>query len=217
MQIRVPEPLPVGLTVIETMRGEPDGGVRLWPLHLARLRRDCAAVGIALDEDRVSAVLALPRDGQTQRQGQRLRLIVDLTGHVELTRHPLPPAATGWRVALSPLRLDSRDPWLRIKTSHRPVYDAARAAMPGWADEVLLLNERGEVCEGSISNVFLCRDGQLLTPPLSAGLLPGVLRQHLIDTGQAREARLTPSDLASGRMMMGNALRGLIPAVLDGH
>jgi len=78
-------------------------------------------------------------------------------------------------------------------------------------DEVLFLNQRGEVTEGARSNVFVRRGDILLTPPLDAGLLNGCLRAELIANGTAQEARLTPDDL-SGEVFFGNSLRGLIPA-----
>lgn len=211
MQIRLHEPLPEVLTVIETMRAEADGTIRLWPLHLARLRRDCAAVGFPLDEARVAAELAgLPRGASL-----RVRLTVDARGHVALTSAPLPPNPAEWRVAISAHRLSSADPWLRIKTSHRPAYAAARASMPLGCDEAILLNERGEVCEGTIASLFLRREGRLLTPALACGLLPGVLRAALLETGEAEEAVLAPADLGEGILYCGNALRGLIPARLS--
>ncbi|WP_196053549.1 aminotransferase class IV [Paracoccus lichenicola] len=210
MQGRVPGPVPEGLTVFETMRAEADGRIALWPLHRDRLRRDCAAVGFSLDWAAVEGALAgLPRG-----QILRARLSVDAAGTIGVTHQPLRPNPGFWWVVLSPLRLDSGDPWLRIKTSHRPVYDRARAALPGGIDEAILLNERGEVCEGTITSLFLRREDRLLTPPLDCGLLPGVLRQSLIETGQVQEARLLPADLETGDLFMGNALRGLIPARL---
>ncbi|WP_126154669.1 aminotransferase class IV [Paracoccus haematequi] len=193
------------------MRAEPDGRVQLWPLHLDRLRRDCAAVGFPLDEGRVSAVLAgLPRG-----QVLRARLTVDAAGAVALTHQPLAANPPLWLLRIADVRLSSSDPWLRIKTSHRPGYDAARAALPGAVDEALLLNERGEICEGTITTLFLEREGRLLTPALDCGLLPGVLRASLLASGRAREAVLRPDDLEDGRILMGNALRGLIPARLS--
>ncbi|WP_411837359.1 aminotransferase class IV family protein [Paracoccus sp. ME4] len=208
MQGRIPGPYPQGLTVFETMRREADGRIALWPRHLARLRRGCAAVGFPLDPAAAEAALSgLPRGTVL-----RARLAVETAGRVTVTSAPLPPNPPRWRVCLSPLRLDARDPWLSIKSSHRPVYDAARAALPDGMDEALLLNAEIALCEGSITSVFLRREGVLLTPPLSCGLLPGVLRESLLQSGRAQEAVLYPRDLKDGELFCGNALRGLIPA-----
>ncbi|AUH66225.1 hypothetical protein CX676_07555 [Paracoccus zhejiangensis] len=194
------------------MRQEPDGSIPLWPLHRARLRRDCAAVGFPLDEAEAERIA---RERRPEAGALRVRLTVDAAGQIATTHAPLPPNPPEWRVALSVVRLDSADPWLRIKSSQRPAYDAARAALPEGVDEAILLNERGEFCEGTITNLFLRQDGLLLTPPLTCGLLPGVLRQSLLDQGAAREAVLHPADI-QGDLFMGNALRGLIPARLAG-
>jgi 4-amino-4-deoxychorismate lyase len=210
MQGRIPGPVPEGLTVFETMRAELDGRIALWPLHLDRLRAGCAAVGFALDEAWVLVALA----GLPHGQVLRARLAVDAKGQVALTHQPLPPNPEVWQVAVSDQRLNSRDAWLRIKSSHRPVYERVRAGLPAEVDEAILLNERGEVCEGTITSLFLRRGGRLLTPPLSCGLLPGVLRRSLIKAGRAEEAQLMPDDLHDGEIFMGNALRGLIPARL---
>lgn len=207
MQGRISGPVPKGLIVIETMRAE-NGVIALWSLHLDRLRRDCCAVDFPLDEGRVTdAVSGIPKDVP-----QRVRLTVDVDGVVAVTCHDMPPNPAFWHVEISDFRLESDDPWLRIKTSHRPVYDAARAAMSIGMDEMILLNEHGEICEGTITNLFLRRDGRLLTPPLCCGLLPGVLRASLLASGEAVEHRLTLDDLDDGELFMGNALRGLIPA-----
>jgi para-aminobenzoate synthetase/4-amino-4-deoxychorismate lyase len=82
------------------------------------------------------------------------------------------------------------------------------------ADEVVYLNERGELAEGSRTNIFIDRgDGILLTPPLPAGLLPGVLRAELIAKGRAVERVLQLDDLTSAKKTyLGNSVRGLIVA-----
>lgn len=210
VQIRIPGPIPAGVSVFETMRREADGRIALWPLHLARLRRGCAALGLPLDEARaLSALRALPLGAVL-----RARLAVAAGGDLSLIHAGLPPNPPEWRVILSPLRLDPADPWLGIKSTRRPVYDAARAALPPGVDEALLSNRRGALCEGSITSLFLERGDRLLTPPLSDGLLPGVLRESLLAMGRAIEAPLVLSDLSDGALFCGNALRGLIPARL---
>ncbi|MFX7878590.1 aminotransferase class IV, partial [Acinetobacter baumannii] len=71
----------------------------------------------------------------------------------------------------------------------------------------------GRLTEGSFTSLFVQRGDTLVTPPLGLGLLPGVLRQQMIETGAAREGELTAADLAGG-FFIGNALRGLMPAQL---
>ena len=71
----------------------------------------------------------------------------------------------------------------------------------------------GRLTEGSFTSLFVPRGDVLVTPPLARGLLPGVLRAALIDSGEAIEGDLTTVDLQDG-FYVGNALRGLIPATV---
>jgi para-aminobenzoate synthetase/4-amino-4-deoxychorismate lyase len=92
--------------------------------------------------------------------------------------------------------------------------ESRRVARKG-IDEVLFLNERGELTEGSRTNLFVRRDGTLVTPPVSCGLLPGILRGKLIESGECVEDVLYPRDLeTAGEIFLGNSLRGLMPAIL---
>ncbi|WP_174297407.1 aminotransferase class IV, partial [Sphingomonas bacterium] len=114
-------------------------------------------------------------------------------------------------VAVAPLPVPPADWRLRHKTSDRGFYDAARAAAGSF--EVVFADPAGRLTEGSFTSLFVPRAGILVTPPLGLGLLPGVLRGELIDTGRAVEGELRAVDLAGG-FFVGNALRGLIPAVV---
>ena len=144
-----------------------------------------------------------------------MRLTLDGAGQVEVTEAPLPPAAAVWRVRLADARLDSADPWLRHKTTRRALYDRVRATLSDALDEALFLNERDEVCEGTITNLFAeVEEGQFVTPALSSGLLPGVLRAELIRERKARSEVLRPEDLKFRTLYVGNSLRGLIRAEL---
>jgi 4-amino-4-deoxychorismate lyase len=201
---------PDGLTLIETLRWEPEAGFVRLEAHCARLARGAAALGVALDRRAVGRALGRVAGDVVQR----VRLTVGLDGAVAAGFAPLGPAKSGWMLGFARERLRSDDPWLRFKTSRRPAYDAARGALAEGEDEALLLNERGEVCEGTITSLFADRGDGLVTPPLSSGLLPGVLRGEMLARGACREAVLTPADLADARLWVGNALRGLIPARL---
>ena len=190
-----------GLRLIETVLWDGRAAPR-WALHLARLQRSAALLGWDCPE-----VAPAGPDHPA-----RLRLTLDRQGRVEWTLAALPPAKAEWRVGLAEARLRSGDPWLRVKSTRREVYDQARANLPEGLDEVLFLNERGEVCDGSITTVFFDRGQGLRTPPLSSGLLPGVLRAD-----QACPEEVLPAgDLPCVRLWVGNALRGLIPAVWAG-
>lgn len=202
-----------GFGLIETMRWQPRAGFVRLDRHLARLSRSAAAFGFVCDLKTVEHALtaAVSGDGPLR---VRLQLAADGTPAVTaLPFVPLPEDRV-WIVRLATTRLSSADPLTRHKTTRRDVYERARAELPAAeADEMILLNELGLVCEGTITNVFIdAGDGRpLLTPPLSCGLLPGVLRAELLHEGKAQEASLSPTDLTSAsRLFVGNSLRGLI-------
>jgi para-aminobenzoate synthetase / 4-amino-4-deoxychorismate lyase len=108
-----------------------------------------------------------------------------------------------------PLPVAPEDFRLVHKTSDRTLYDDARGAN----EEVVFERPDGRLTEGSFTSLFVEREGRLLTPPAARGLLPGVLRQRLIDEGRAVEQDLVAADLRDG-FLLGNALRGLIRARL---
>lgn len=196
-----------GLKLIETLGWD---GARLvrGERHLARLARSAALLGWACDTEAARAALRAGRDGPV-----RLRLTLDRMARIEVAAAPMAPAAKSWRVALAGTALDAADPWLSIKSTRRAVYDEARLSLPEGIDELLFLNESGDVCEGTITNVFFDPGDGMRTPPLACGLLPGVLRQEMLETGLVREAILRREDLGKVRLFVGNSLRGLIPAV----
>ena len=116
---------------------------------------------------------------------------------------------------LAPEPVSSSDIFLRHKTTRRHRYDDdwQRLANTQGADDVLYRNERGELTEGSRTNVFIERGGRLLTPPIGSGLLPGVLRAELLATGRAVEHVLDLADLSNGdAVYLGNSVRGLVKA-----
>ncbi|MFB2550203.1 aminotransferase class IV family protein [Ensifer soli] len=213
--------------LIETMRFSPDAGIVRLRLHLERLRRSARRLGFEeaeAAEARLAEALGLPVaalwQGTADRGGEELRVRLTLSreGAIAVTSAPFTPLTgdAAWSVAIAQTRLGSGDRLLRHKTTRRAVYERARAERPASeADEMILLNERGEVCEGTITSVFLDDgSGWLKTPPIACGLLAGVLRTELICARRARTGRILPGDLAGGRLFVGNSLRGLIPARL---
>jgi 4-amino-4-deoxychorismate lyase len=201
---------PEGLLLIETFARREGSFVRL-ARHLARLERTARALGFPFNAAAVDRALA----SVSGNGPLRVRLTLDSMGTPAVTAVPLPTGPAVWTLAIHGKRLDPADPWLRLKTTARARYDQARDELPEGLDEWLFLNTRGEVCEGTITNLFLRRSGALLTPPLGSGLLPGVLREELLANG-AREDVLRPRDLARGEVLVGNSLRGLAVARLTG-
>ncbi|MGE0280313.1 MAG: aminotransferase class IV family protein [Rhizobiaceae bacterium] len=207
-----------GFELIETLRWEPVGGFVRLERHLARLYASANELGFTCDPEKVGATLgnAVADAARSSQGALRIRLTLASNGNAVATAQPfaLQPNETVWTLRIARTRLNSHDPLLRYKTSRRSLYETARAEFTHkQADEVILLNERGEVCEGTITTLFVERDddGSLLTPPLTCGLLAGVLRAQMIETGKAREAVLTEAELrAAGGVFAGNSLRGLI-------
>lgn len=201
-------------SLIETMRWQPGEGFLRLEQHLRRLARSADALGFRQPQNAEAKLKTL----KTADSPLRVRLTMNFRGQVEVTATPFELQApdTVWKVRIARTRMDSEDALFRHKTTRREPYEAARAAFtPEEADEVLLLNERGEVCEGTITNVFV-EDigGQFITPPLSSGLLPGILRAELIRERKARSSILRPQDLRDQPFFVGNSLRGLIRAEL---
>lgn len=195
--------------LIETMRFEPGNGILHRQLHLSRLAQSAAFLGHRFDPGAVNS--ALDRAIAGLEAPARVRLLVAQGGAASIATGPLPAPPAVVAVALVPLPVPISDWRLRHKTSDRAFYDDARRASGGF--EVVFVRPDGRVTEGSFTNVFVERDGRLLTPPLTDGLLPGVLREALIADGRAVEAPLTTADLSPG-FLIGNALRGLLPARL---
>jgi len=193
--------------LIETMAFDPEAGIALLDRHLARMKASAAALGF--DFHRHGARNELQAATFRLRQARRVRLMLSPSGAVAVETMPMPPAPTApLSVAIVPLPVAPDDLRLCHKTSDRSFYDRARAA--AGTDEVLFERPDGSVTEGSFTNLFVPRDGGLLTPP-AGGLLPGVLREELLARGEAREAVLTRADLPP-QILLGNALRGLMPA-----
>jgi 4-amino-4-deoxychorismate lyase len=204
-----------GLALIETLRWTPGSGFLRLERHLQRLLESARELGFSCDAGRIRSAL---EDSVARQDGTlRVRLVLEANGEPHISTQAFEPVASGkvWNLKIAGIRLSSSDPLLRHKTTRRDPFVKARAEHgPEEADEVLLLNERGEVCEGAISTIFAdVGAGVLVTPALSCGLLPGVLRAELIAEGRAREAVIKSADLLQAkRLFVGNSLRGLIPA-----
>ena len=197
------KPRPEG--VIETFRLSSDGKIPRVNLHQARFAK---MVGKTTARDVFTSIKP------DTREDHRIRLLAS-AGRVssEVTRFK--PVETPLHLSLSRYPLTRQMQETRFKTSARDFYDGelARISALTQADEVIFVNDKQELCEGSFTSLFVKKNGQLLTPDLFCGLLPGVLRQDLIQTKKAKEAKLTLCDIQTAEaIFVGNSLRGLMPA-----
>jgi len=201
-----------GFELIETMRLEL-GTYALLGYHLERLAASARALGFACALSALANALA---EHATENSDgvRRVRLSLAHDGSWKIVSADLPEEVSSPRYALlADEVLDAGDYLIRHKTTARSRYDRALRGLldrPQIFDSIFF-NARGEVCEGARSTVFIERDGVLLTPPLGCGLLPGVMRRRLLESGRAVEHVLYKEDLLNAsRVYLANALRGLI-------
>jgi para-aminobenzoate synthetase / 4-amino-4-deoxychorismate lyase len=180
--------------------------------HLDRLRDSADFLGFRYPQDleaRVTARLALSGDVS------RIRLLLSRDGDVELRRAPAPsPRWMPVRLAIDDEPVCSESIMLFHKTTWRDTYTKRGRKFPH-ADDVVMVNERGECTETTIANVAARFGAHWFTPPLTSGLLPGIGRARLVETGTWVERTLRPDDLrAADELAVVNSLRGLQPATL---
>ena len=202
--------------LIETMLYDGVKGYWLLDCHLKRLATSANYFAFVYDEARIGAGLKKAIAAK-EKDRLRVRMLLDEDGKVTVTTTALPPQATDaeMRYVVSDTRLNSHDLFLYHKTTRRDLYDREWAHFfeTLGADEVIYLNERGELAEGSRTSIFIKRGDKLVTPQAEAGVLPGVLRQSLLDEGRAVEAVLTLADLnCVEEVYLGNSVRGLVRA-----
>lgn len=210
--------------IFETMRWRPasefdPGGFDRGNAHLRRMASSARRFDMPFDPRAIHATLDNELKGVLD--DKRVRIILFEDGELEVDVADAPLSVTSkWRLGLADSKLDSGDMWLRHKTSNRNLYAEDRETFCGGDmpqfDEMIYLNQRDELCEGTITSLFIDDgNGILKTPPLECGLLPGILRESLLQADQAIEAVLTLDDARKAKaLFMGNSLRGLIPAEL---
>lgn len=212
MEIPIYSNIRENLELIETFMWDPEKGAPDIDLHLERMCKSAANLKFKFEISEIKQKIVKIKS----QSRLRCRLTLRFDGKINLTTAPLIPNSKNWILGLSETILNSSDPWLLHKSSNRALYDAERANLPDGIDEFIYLNERNEVCEGTITNIFVKKAGQWLTPPLSSGCLPGVLRRKKIEDGSCQVKIVTFSDLHDAeKIIVGNALRGEIEAVLN--
>lgn len=199
----------IAVDLIETMAFDPERGIIRLEAHLERMKASAAA--LEFEFDRHAARNTIQAITFHQEHPAKVRLMLSKSGAIAIELQPMPgPFDEPVTVKLVPMVADPMDYRLHHKTSDRSIYNAS--GMNSDAHPIFCDSE-GYLTEGAIWNIFVERDGKLLTPPLSRGVLPGILRRELLESGKAVEVDLQAEDLDSG-LYIGNSLRGLVKAQL---
>ena len=196
--------------LIETLKWSPKTGYIRGERHLSRLKK--AATELGFHAKSLKSLSAFPDSDATS--DQRVRISLSANGSLKMTSGDYTPL-TELKVVLSQYPLTEEVQRTAQKISQRQFYDGERERINHLtgANEVLFLNSKSELCEGSFTSLFVEVGGQLFTPPLNAGLLPGILRAELTETGRATEKTLMMDDLLKAdKIYCGNSLRGLMQA-----
>ncbi len=203
-------------SLLESILWTPEEGYFLLPDHLARLVASAVYFSFSADRDAICTKLdslahTLPKTAH------KIRLLVAKDGGITLESEVLEDVAGAHplHVCLASAPIDSANPFLFHKTTNREIYEQALASCPGYTD-VILWNEKGEVTESCIANIVVELDGELYTPPIPCGLLPGTYRAYLLEQGKVKERVILKEDLAtSPHIYLVNSVRKEREVVVD--
>jgi len=201
--------------LIETML-VAGGIIKSLNRHLARLKASADYFSIPCFPEKIRKAAKSYAARLAGRM--RLRLLLKADGGIVLAHQPVAAhAGPSPRAALSKIKTNSDNPFLYHKTTERRLYDEEfkKHSGRGYFD-VLFMNEKNEITEGAISNIFIQRRGRWFTPPLSCGLLNGIARQSLMKKLAARERIIYWKDLKSAdQIVLTNSVRGATVVMLD--
>ena len=225
--------------LIETMLWHPESGYWLLDLHLERLAESAGYFSYPFEFEKVKAALhclAESVGAGASVKSQRVRLTLAKSGRFEITHSVLDEKFHPWvdpaaimqqkpdkvlpKVTFSSRNTESNSVYLFHKTTLRKLYDEERDRIVNGQGyyEVLFVNEKGEVTEGSYTNIFLEKNGRLMTPPVFCGLLPGVFRRYLLQKYPELvvEKTFTRKDLEQAdALYVANSVRGLVRVALN--
>ncbi len=210
--------------LIETMRWSKKEDIFLFNLHLKRLRASAEFFGFSCKLKKIREALRQKINTLHPDKNYKLRLLLKISGDISVHACVLSrqkPHTGIPKICISPYRLNPRSIYLYHKTTRRRLYNRQfrQYKKQGFFD-VIFLNNKEEVCEGAISNIFLKKKGVYYTPPVACGLLPGVFRKYFIEKhkNKVKEKILSIEDLANADVIYcANSVRGMVRVNLDGN
>ena len=198
--------------LIETMLWKPGTGVKLLKYHIKRIKSSADFFDRQFSEKNALNLI----NSVSSSSLLKLRLLLKQNGLLILEKYPFVNISKNkiLKIKLSLNKTHSSNLFLRHKTSIRDAYDNARKNIND-CDDVLLWNENDEVTEGTIYNIAIFKNNKWLTPSLDSGLLNGVMRQSMIESGKLEECKITISDLKkANKIKLFNSVQGSKKAIL---
>jgi para-aminobenzoate synthetase/4-amino-4-deoxychorismate lyase len=189
-----------------------DNGYPFLENHLKRIHRSANYFDYPCDIERLRNELLKFCSSFAKGTIYKIRLTLDRNGKPTLEQEVINENTASPVIALSKTQTDANNIFLYHKTTNRKFYnDNYKKALEKGFVDIIFMNERGEITEGTRNNIFVEKDGQLLTPPVECGLLDGIYRQHLLDERtDAVEIILTESVLREAEAIyICNAVRGM--------
>jgi len=192
-------------SLIETMLWSPNAAYFLLEKHIGRMQDSAEYFDFTFSKPKIEAYL--DEIAKAFGTAQRIRMLLDRSGEPSTEAGPFQPHGTSFKVCLAEQPVDSKNVFLYHKTTRREAYDNA-LRVPQIYKDVLLYNEKDELTEFTLGNLVVKLDGELVTPPVSCGLLPGTFRAHLLETGQIKERVVHKNELDHcSKIFMVNSLR----------
>ncbi|MDO5422310.1 MAG: aminotransferase class IV [Eubacteriales bacterium] len=222
MQIHADDGYFFGLSVFETI-GMKHGHPLFLKEHLERMNASAKALGICREVTKDMVFSWLASAPQNLFQHGALKIMLSAENLLFLPRENHYEEAQyqkGFTVDYSQVRRNETSPLVRHKTAnYGDCILEKRASAAQGLDERIFRNTRGEITEGTVSNIFFIKNGKLFTPSVSCGLLPGIIRRYLLEQENARETVLYPEQAAEyDECFLTNSLMGIMPVKsLDGH
>ncbi|MDA3957599.1 aminodeoxychorismate synthase component I [Oceanispirochaeta sp.] len=205
-------------SLLETLKWSPSEGYSLLDRHLDRMEESAEYFDRPFSRERVKTKLIRESSLFYEPGNRRVRLLLDSRGEVQIETAPLPPAEAGpqaWTIKSAKTPIDHKNPLVYHKTTRREFYKEFRAQWPE-ADDVLLWNEKREVCETTVCNIIAVWGGDSFTPPRTSGLLGGTLRREMLESGEIKERVITLDELVTAdEIYLINSVRGRIKARWD--
>ena len=172
--------------------------------HLERLKKASRYFAFPFDQEVLRQKIEKEYQSCDIRQDYRIRISLSKSGEIEIDRQVLTPLSSSFcQAKLCQQEADLEQAFTYFKTTHRPHLTVGE-------QEIIYHTADGKLHETSIGNLVLKMNSKLYTPPSTLSILPGIYRQHLLESGQVEEKVLTLSDLKQAEVIYAcNAVRGL--------